>query len=71
MISDIAEKFAKPVQRAESNNILLVVENCPFSYLPRGIMTFRLTSIMKSPYLRLLWDVGNSFRSMEYDWVQG
>ncbi len=70
MVSDIAEKFAKPVQRAEINNILLVVENCPFSYLPRGIMTFHLTSIMKSPYLRLLWDVGNSFRSMEYDWVQ-
>ncbi|MCX6089988.1 MAG: sugar phosphate isomerase/epimerase [Candidatus Atribacteria bacterium] len=70
IISDIAEKFTKPVQIAETNNLLLVVENCPFSYLPRGMMTFHLSSILKNPYLKLLWDVGNSYRSMEFDWVK-
>jgi len=70
IISDIGDKLTRPVQLAEKNHIQLVVENCPFSYLPRGMMTFHLTSIMKSPYLRLLWDVGNSYRSMEFDWVK-
>ena len=70
LIYDIADKLAKPVQIAEKNYIPLVVENCPFSYLPRGTMTFHLTSIMKNTYLRLLWDVGNSYRSMEFDWVK-
>ena len=70
LISDIADKLTKPVQIAEKNQIPLVIENCPFSYLPRGTMTFHLTSTMKNHYLRLLWDVGNSYRSMEFDWVK-
>ncbi len=52
LVSDIADKLAKPVQIAEKNYMPLVVENCPFSYLPRGTMTFHLTSIMKNTYLR-------------------
>jgi len=70
VVSDIAEKLAGPVQRAEHHRLPLVIENCPFSYLPRGIMTFHLLCVVGNPYLKLLWDVGNSFHSMGYQWVR-
>lgn len=59
----ITEKLNSAVKTAEDMDTILVLENCPHSHLPKGIMTKRVVDSIKSNNLKLLWDVGNSFRA--------
>jgi sugar phosphate isomerase/epimerase len=63
LVNEMAEKLGEAVSYAEKNAKLLIIENCPHSYLPRGNMTFELANRIKSPNFKLLYDAGNSFKS--------
>lgn len=64
IINDISEKLNTPAKIAKEANKTLVVENCPHTYLPRGLMTYDLIKKVGVNSLRLLWDVGNSFKAL-------
>jgi len=64
IINDISEKLNTPVKIAKGANKTLVVENCPHTYLPRGLMTYKMVKKVGENSLRLLWDVGNSFKAL-------
>lgn len=42
---------------------ILVLENCPYSHLPKGEMTIKIVEDIHSDHLKLLWDPGNSYRA--------
>ena len=63
LIDDMSLALTDAVSLAERRGKCLVVENCPYTYLPRGNMTFLLARSIHSTGLRLLYDVGNSYRS--------
>ncbi len=62
-IEMIANHFKDAIKVAQTYDVILVVENCPYSYLPKGNMTYDLVKQVNSPYLRLLYDPGNSYRA--------
>ncbi len=62
-VNDISEKLNEAVMSAEKAHKCLIIENCPYSYLPRGNMTYELTKKISSKSFKLLWDIGNSYRS--------
>ncbi|MHC1735636.1 MAG: sugar phosphate isomerase/epimerase family protein [Erysipelotrichaceae bacterium] len=55
--------FTPAVRLAERENITLVVENCPYSHLPKGKMTADLVKRIDSPNFKLLYDPANSYRA--------
>ena len=59
----IVEKFKKPVDIAKKAGITLVLENCPWTYLPNGALTSKVINKINSKYLRALWDPGNAYVS--------
>lgn len=65
IIKDISVKFEKPIEEAEKEGISLILENCPHSYLPKGLMTFEVVKLLNSKNLGLLWDIGNTFRTLD------
>jgi len=67
IISDISEKLYKPAKIARDKDKILIVENCPHTYLPRGLMTYELVKKINQESLKLLWDVGNSFKALRLD----
>lgn len=58
----IADKLMRPTELAKDADVTFVLENCPYTHLPKGILTKRVIDIVNSPNLKLLWDAGNSFR---------
>ena len=52
--SDIAEAFP----------VTLVVENCPYSHLPKGQMTLEMVRRVNRDNVRLLYDPANSYRAV-------
>lgn len=48
---------------AEEHGVLLAVENCPYSHLPKGQMTYEAIREIDSSNLKLLWDPANSYRA--------
>lgn len=50
---------------AKEYDITLVLENCPYSRLPKGMMTIQIIKAFQDPHLRLLWDPANSFRAVK------
>lgn len=59
----IIAHFKQAVKLAKEHDVMLVVENCPYSHLPKGNMTYDVIRAIDSPYLRLLYDPGNSYRA--------
>ena len=59
----IVEKFKKPVEIAKKAGITLVLENCPWTYLPNGALVSKVINKIKSIHLRALWDPGNAYVS--------
>lgn len=59
----ITENIKKAVIIAEKHDITLVLENCPYSRLPKGMMSIQVIKAINSPNLRLLWDPANAFRA--------
>lgn len=62
-IALIIEYVKKAVAVAETYGITLVLENCPYSHLPKGAMTIQVVSAIQSDNLKLLWDPANSYRA--------
>ncbi|WP_288341541.1 sugar phosphate isomerase/epimerase family protein [uncultured Dubosiella sp.] len=48
---------------AEEERVVIAIENCPYSHLPKGEMTLKLWKAVQSDWIRLLWDPANSFRA--------
>ena len=61
--AEMRERFGNAVALAEKEKKCLILENCPYSYLPRGNMTFELAQSLNSRSFMLLYDIGNSFRA--------
>ena len=59
----IKSHMTQAVYIAEGYNVTLVVENCPYSHLPKGEMTYTLVEMVGSKNLQMLWDPGNSYRA--------
>lgn len=59
----ITKYFKEATFLAKEHDVVLVVENCPYSHLPKGNMTFDVVKAVDSPNLRLLYDPGNSYRA--------
>lgn len=62
-INLIVEKLTIASKMVEGTDIILALENCPHSYLPKGTMTNRVVNMVNSSNLKLLWDPANSFRA--------
>lgn len=46
-------------------DVILAVENCPYSHLPKGEMTLELIRRTDRPNVRLLYDPANSYRAVK------
>lgn len=60
----ILENIKQAVLIAQKYKVVLVLENCPYSHLPKGEMTLQIVQAIQSPYLKLLWDPANSYRAI-------
>lgn len=59
----IMDNLKKAVEIAEQYDVVLALENCPYSHCPKGEMTYRMVHAIGSPNLKLLWDPANSYRA--------
>lgn len=59
----ITEIMKEAADIAERHGKVLVLENCPYSHLPKGKMTQEIVRRVSSPALKMLWDPGNSYRA--------
>lgn len=59
----VTENINTAVRIAENLDVVLVLENCPHSHMPKGIMTKKVIDNINSTNLKLLWDSGNSYRA--------
>ena len=62
---NIEMNLKKAVEIAEKHNITLVLENCPYSHLPKGKMTLQIVQAINNDHLKLLWDPANSYRAIK------
>ena len=65
-IENISIHLSKAVKIAEEYGITLVLENCPYSHLPKGEMTLEVIKRVNHPNLKLLWDPANSYRAEKH-----
>lgn len=64
-IKQIVDYLKLAADIAKANDVCLVLENCPYSHLPKGKMTLNVIKQIDSPNLRLLWDPANSYRAIK------
>lgn len=64
-INTILLAVRKALRIAKSYDVTLVMENCPYSHLPKGMMTIQIIKAFQDPHLRLLWDPANSYRAIQ------
>ncbi|MGO5353627.1 sugar phosphate isomerase/epimerase family protein [Faecalicoccus sp. LCP19S3_E3] len=60
----IIENIKKALDISKKNHVTLMLENCPYSHLPKGKMTLQVVQEINDPYLKLLWDPANSYRAI-------
>lgn len=60
----IIENIKKALDISKKYHVTLVLENCPYSHLPKGKMTLQVVQAINDPYLKLLWDPANSYRAI-------
>ncbi|MDX8417575.1 sugar phosphate isomerase/epimerase family protein [Absicoccus intestinalis] len=60
----IIPNIKRAIEIAKSYQVTLVLENCPYSHLPKGEMTLQVVRALQSSYLKLLWDPANSYRAI-------
>lgn len=60
----ICENISKAIEIARQEDRVLVLENCPYSHLPKGQMTLEVVRRLDDPHLQLLWDPANSYRAI-------
>ncbi len=61
----IVEVLKQAVHIAKVYDVTLVLENCPYSHCPKGLMTFDIVEQVNDDHLRLLWDPANSYRAVQ------
>ena len=61
----ITEAMTAASDAAASKPVVLAVENCPYSHLPKGQMTLELIKRVNRPNVRLLYDPANSYRAVK------
>ena len=61
----IFQNLKRATAIAKKENITLVLENCPYSHLPKGMMTFEMIKEINDEHLRLLYDPANAFRAIK------
>lgn len=67
-LEDIAllmKAMRKAVTIAEEEHITLVLENSPYTYLPKGYMSIQVVKGIRSEHFKLLWDGGNSYMAQK------
>ncbi|WP_289688758.1 sugar phosphate isomerase/epimerase family protein, partial [Faecalibaculum rodentium] len=62
-LDKIAHIMKQAADIAAAHGKVLVLENCPYSHLPKGKMTQEIVHRVNSPALKMLWDPGNSYRA--------
>ena len=60
----IIENIKKALDISKKYHVTLMLENCPYSHLPKGKMTLQVVQEINDPYLKLLWDPANSYRAI-------
>lgn len=60
----IIENIKKALDISKKYHVTLMLENCPYSHLPKGKMTLQVVQAIDDPYLKLLWDPANSYRAI-------
>lgn len=63
-IEKIIENIKKALHISKKYHVTLMLENCPYSHLPKGEMTLQVVQAINDPYLKLLWDPANSYRAI-------
>ena len=53
----------RAVEIAKQEEIILVLENCPYSHLPKGMMTYEMVKKINDKHLLLLYDPANAYRA--------
>lgn len=61
----IVSNLKKAVDIASKYDVTLVLENCPYSHMPKGKMTLEVIQEINDPHLKLLWDPANSYRAIK------
>ncbi len=62
-LNRIASVMKEAADIARDHGKILALENCPYSHLPKGRMTWEIVRRVNSPSLKMLWDPGNSYRA--------
>lgn len=62
-IHEITGRLRPAVALAASRGVVLALETCPHTYLAQTRPTLEVIRRIDSPWLRLLWDPSNAFRS--------
>ncbi len=61
----ISDALRSACDIASEFDVMLVLENCPYSYCPKGEMTYELVKRVNHKSLMLLWDPANSYRALK------
>jgi len=69
VVREIAARLREAVDMASGVGVRLALENCPHTYLDHTRRALRVLRAIDSPWLRLLWDPSNAYRSGESDVV--
>jgi L-ribulose-5-phosphate 3-epimerase len=67
VIHEIEDRLQAAVEMAASAGVVLALETCPHTYLDQTRPTLEVLRALDSPWLRLLWDPSNAFRSGDAD----
>lgn len=62
-IAAIAEVLKEAACIAAKYDVVLALENCPYSHCPKGAMTHQIVKLVNDPHVKLLWDPANSYRA--------
>jgi len=65
----VVTRLRQAADMAASHGIVLALENCPHSQLDHTRKVLEILEAVRSPWLRLLWDPSNAWRSGERDLV--
>jgi L-ribulose-5-phosphate 3-epimerase len=62
-LQKIKEKLQKPIEMVAKAGLMLLLENCPHTYLQFGALTKKVIEEIDSKNFRALWDPANALRS--------
>lgn len=69
VITEITARLREATSIAARTGVTLVLENCPHTFLGQTRQALQVIRAIDSPWLRLLWDPANAYRSGESDFT--